>query len=495
MRAITHPSDFTARIRGWLNAGAPSPGPSRYEWLGRAAELLSRIEAEPLSSAVVAIEYGPDLPGVLHAACELLKGVNSIERLPTCAAVYALVSAVTWDDEFGEREDLLARVSFATWNLCRRFGVYADSRKWQLRCEQHVIAQDHIRNFFALGWPERSRELNERFLADEAVLLAACSRLERDRNICPTAASSEGARLYEWMRVEGACSGLDEDLLGYLGASVAISVLLAEQHLGHEGSWRHWQSLAQESAGRAVGSGPLVAMIEYSRLSVVYLRRRYELVVDEAPKLIRQFETLGMTDKAVKARFVMACALKEVGAFDGALRAFRGTYADSRDSGDELVACLSLSGSAQVLGKLGFFSSAMGLIPEATARARKSRVPWTLGDVQGTIGELLRDHGDLQASIAAYGSAASTYEQSGMVTLGAYVRIVLSETLLMAGRSAEAGQEILLALPVIEREGLAKEGLAAVAILREALRRQHADPDALRQLREQLRLIRDEGPL
>jgi hypothetical protein len=72
---------------------------------------------------------------------------------------------------------------------------------------------------------------------------------------------------------------------------------------------------------------------------------------------------------------------------------------------------------------------------------------------------------------------------------------VLAETLLLAGRSADGASEIVIALPVIERYRLTREAVAAIAILREAIHRQQTDPEALRQLREQLDIMRQERKL
>jgi hypothetical protein len=78
-----------------------------------------------------------------------------------------------------------------------------------------------------------------------------------------------------------------------------------------------------------------------------------------------------------------------------------------------------------------------------------------------------------------------------MDSLAAYVRIVLAETLLASGREGEATLEIIAALPVIEELELVQEGVAAVALLRESLRRQKADPEALKALRVQIQKMRE----
>jgi hypothetical protein len=54
-------------------------------------------------------------------------------------------------------------------------------------------------------------------------------------------------------------------------------------------------------------------------------------------------------------------------------------------------------------------------------------------------------------------------------------------------RESEAESNIRTALPALERGEMVPEAVAALAILRESLRRQKADPKALRELVDQLR--------
>ena len=65
----------------------------------------------------------------------------------------------------------------------------------------------------------------------------------------------------------------------------------------------------------------------------------------------------------------------------------------------------------------------------------------------------------------------------------------------MAGEPVDASAEVFSALPSIEQHNLTREAIAAIGILRAAIRRQQTDPDALRQLREQLQLMHREGKL
>ena len=73
-----------------------------------------------------------------------------------------------------------------------------------------------------------------------------------------------------------------------------------------------------------------------------------------------------------------------------------------------------------------------------------------------------------------------------MNTMAAYLRIVLAETPLLAGRPREAEIEILAAIPTIEREGMVEEGFAALKLLRESVHQSATDVASLRALRESM---------
>jgi hypothetical protein len=69
----------------------------------------------------------------------------------------------------------------------------------------------------------------------------------------------------------------------------------------------------------------------------------------------------------------------------------------------------------------------------------------------------------------------------------AYLRVLLAESLLASGREREAEWELLAALPIIESQGLAAEGVAAVSLLRESVARRKTDTQALRAVYDQIK--------
>lgn len=498
---IFETSDLVPSIRAWLartrEIGLPN-GPAPEEVSLRAIRLVERLRRETLKPIVSALEPDSDVPDVLHAMIEIHeqnRDLASKANLLDLGRAYELVSDIAWEDEFSERTEMLARLSFLAWNQCRLLDDYPSARMWQSRCAEHTLSQEHVRNFISLRFAERSRELTERFLRDEPVLLTACDRLERERNRVPAEVAVEGEALYGWLDEFALTRDSDSELNHYLAASVAVSVGGARNHL-YDRLDDKWADRAQLHIEKCNGSAPLAAVLEHLRLSSLYQRYKSSTEVAEAcERLIRRLESLGMAEGACRTRYLLGVVWQELGEYDRASRYLMMARTDATGLGDSIVASLALSTNAQILGVRGHMIDGLSAGKEALEVAVAAGCEWAVGYAQGSIGELLRDSGRLEESIDAYATALRSYEKAEHPARIAYMRVVLAEALLIADRSAEAASEILAALPLLEENKLGREGVAALALLREALQRQQADPVALRQLREQLQLLHIKGKL
>jgi len=429
---------------------------------------------------------------MLHALCDLADHATNPEEVE---AVYHLVSKVHWEDAFGEREDLLARLAFLKWNRCRKAEQYSEAHSWRKRCAQHALAQEHIRAFISSSFDERSPQLNSRFLGDETIVLTCWESLDVERNGNAREVAREATRLCDWLEEYGVDSGLEAELVHFLAAGASCTAMIAQNYLG---CWDGWSQRAGKTRQHAIlsdGNSELLALLDTAE--AIRLCHRYESARAEAiaRDLVGRYESMQLFDQAAKARFLLARVVKDQGRSLEAVGLFEEVSLAAVETGDLGLQCLALCQRAQALGCQGEFEAALRLVAEAIPLSRRSGCPWTEADVQGTVGELLRDSGDLIGSIAAYSSALRCYERLGMAGLAAYLGVILAETLLLAGRPAEAVSHIVVALRVIEKERIPKEAVVAIGLLGEALRRQKADPDALRQLREQLERMKEEGRL
>ena len=103
--------------------------------------------------------------------------------------------------------------------------------------------------------------------------------------------------------------------------------------------------------------------------------------------------------------------------------------------------------------------------------------------LQLAIGNLLRKQGKrAEATLEAYRQALADATELGMRGDVAAIHLVVADLLLEAGHEAQAEWEIRAALPIIDEEKMVPEGIAALSLLRDSLRRRKIDKQALRDL-------------
>lgn len=197
-------------------------------------------------------------------------------------------------------------------------------------------------------------------------------------------------------------------------------------------------------------------------------------------------ESSGARRAAFKCRLVEGICLNSQERFGKALAVLQALRHDLRSSGEKELLGTTLVNLINILYVLKRRSEARELQREALELLTTTRLPIATAHLKAVVGEFLRDETRLSEAAAAYRHSIADYGRIGMSAQVAYVRVILAETLLALGRTEEAEREILAALPTIERESMVREGLAAVALLKESVRRRKADPEALRRLREHL---------
>jgi len=483
-------------LKAWVEATRGeevSPGVANVFSEVRARSILGDLAAarRPLLDSVDFVE---ELPEVLQALCALAEnegagGLGGVDSL------YSLVSDASWPDPFDEREDLLARLAFLRWDLSRKSERYAEAREWRKRCTRHVFAQDHIRDFLASSESDRSEELNRRFLGDGPTVLAYWESLDSERNNQVRKVARQAASLSHWLEAFGIDAGLPEELVHFLTASSLCTAMATQNHTGCWNGWDDLMSQARRHAGLSQGTAELLALFDH--LEAIRLCQTYQLQQAEAlgESLIPRFEELRNFEQAARVRFLLGRLAKDQGQDQKALRLFEQVRLSATESGDLTLLCLANCQCAQLLNSLGQPNESLRLVAAARAIAARSGSPWSEADVLGTEAELRRDSGDFVGALAGYSAAMDRYEQLGMLGIAAYLRVILAETLLLANRPSDAVRHVVIALEMMDQRKIVVEGTAALTILREAVRRQQADPAALRQIRDELHRMKEEGRL
>jgi tetratricopeptide (TPR) repeat protein len=469
---------------------------SREDSRRHARVLLNRLHDSDGDAVVKAPDPATDIADVLHAACELLAERFDSPRLPVeVEALHTLVSQLSWKECIGEREDLLARISFIGWNHSRRMDDYPGLVHWQRRCREAALSQEEIRTYLEIPFSQKSASLNRRFLLDGSVLVATFDLLEHERNRTPDVVGREAGALHHWLISEREEEVLEEGLAQFLAARFALLVVASAHHSGNELEFESWLTRAQTAARNCGEPASLASEIKYGRLMSLYRRRAYREAVSESAPLITQLEQLGMLEKARFTRLVGARSLKELWVVDEALTALADLEARAERVDDAMVAALCCCDLAELLDRQGRGREAKEAVQRALELGRRSGCGWVVANAEGIVAQLLRDHGEMGAAVEAYAMSARSYEESGIEWMAVYTRVLLAETMLLDKRPVEAIQQLLLVLPSIERLQLTQEGTAAVSILRGAARRQQVNADAVQQLSEQLRLMKSSGRL
>lgn len=459
----------------------------------RALATWSRIESGEIRDLGVVCDG--DRADEMHAMCRLVGREDdpSPSRLRFVALFYESVQQMSWpDDRLGERAELLTKVAYLAWVHARRWRSFADAEAWERRVVEHALTPETVREFLAISAEDRLEELNRRFLGDPAVLLAACTRLRARVEAAPLPCMEEATLLYRWLSDNPQLLGSHEESQ-YFAAELAWIAAVGSKHCGRYRDSQAWLQRLELCYEGIAGTESIRARAGYVRLAVLHELRSYQEVVAGIPDLKAVFTRLGMNLAFAKCCFLEAITLKEIGRDEDARSAFDALGRDPAVRSEHWLHGMVLTGIAELDGRLGLFEAAQLSLSEARCLLKSSGMPLAVAHLYGVEGELLRDQGLLSSAVDSYRAAVAVYSSGCFPSQAAYLRIVLAETLMAAGRESEAIAEIVAALPVIDDEGLVREGIAAMTLLRESVRRQRADPRTLRDLREQLERTRREG--
>jgi tetratricopeptide (TPR) repeat protein len=344
-----------------------------------------------------------------------------------------------------------------------------------------LIAQAYL----AKPLSERNVDQRQEALSSPDVLAAICKTLWDVLNLAPAKVAEESIAVHEWLRGDGAFEGLFDERQ-YFQGEAALLAAAALRILGEREETESWLARAEASYRHTVNPAPRSASVAYVRLALLYDRGRYEDVIDLSPSLVSSFERLGMKKEEGKTRLLKAAALKVTGHTSQAVEELLPILDNPEIRADAQLSArvlIDIGDSHQIQGDA---AGALNVFQQASRLLEQEPATGTLADLKMDIGALLRSLNRFGDAAQAFREAATIFASLKMSTRAAYLRLLLAETLVAASRPREAEWEILAALPTIEEQKMVPEGFAAVALLKESVRRRKTDPNALRELREHL---------
>ncbi|MGE5278508.1 MAG: tetratricopeptide repeat protein [Acidobacteriota bacterium] len=403
-------------------------------------------------------------------------------------SVFEMIDSLCWsEDEFDERNDFLVRFAFIAWRHSRSLGFGGLSQEWLEKYDSigdsgsatSRLAADRRYAVDLVGVVDWSAEL----LSDPEQLFRMCSLLRQQRDASPKTVLANAESLYEVLQRRLPTRDVfDEER--YFLCELATIAAATSRVLGRRRECASWLGAAQAACQGATDEMLRRAQCEYIRLSMQYTFKEFDGLATSVERLSQDCDRQGFDALASRSRYLKAVLRKDFGDLSEALKDLEELCAAVKPS--DRLRPWALMTLAEVLAKLGRNRESLERLREAEAAASQQSQPIVLATLRNIFGEGLRDRGLVEAAAEKFREGIAAFASLGLATQVAYLRIILAESLLALGRPEEAELEILAALPTIEEQSMVPEGLSAIALLRESIRRRKTDRNALRELRERL---------
>jgi tetratricopeptide (TPR) repeat protein len=224
------------------------------------------------------------------------------------------------------------------------------------------------------------------------------------------------------------------------------------------------------------------AQVAYQRLALALEERKIEDVLELAPRWSNTFRRLDMVEDALKCRFLEGIAHWERGDARRAIEIHSAICTEAETLGSPRLVALAANNLVTYFADAGetekaleYARKALPVLQQLSSRVHLAKLQWSMGD-------LFRKQGKRAAALDTYRQALADAAELGMRGDVAAIHLVVADLLLEAGQEAQAEWEIRAALPIIDEEKMVPEGIAALSLLRESLRRRQIDKQALRDL-------------
>jgi len=225
-----------------------------------------------------------------------------------------------------------------------------------------------------------------------------------------------------------------------------------------------------------------LSRLAYQKLAERFEERQLDLVIELLPSLEESFQKLGMPEDALKCRFLEGLAHVEKDEPAAAVKVFNQICAEAEKRGLDRLLAEAYVNLVHAHGMSGEASAAIEASRRAIPVLKSLDDRIALAKTHWGLGILLRETGHHAEAIDSYRKAQADFDAIGMRADIAALNLVVADLLLEEGKSVEALREISEALPVIAELKMAPEGMAALSLVRESVRRQEVNRQALREL-------------
>ena len=328
---------------------------------------------------------------------------------------------------------------------------------------------------------ERHGRASELQLEEPELLLAVCEQLRSSLETSPITVREDAEFFYLFIEGLDRRVGIHDENDYFLG-EFALTAGTASRFLFKVQEAKRWFQRAETSFSLVQNGNSHWARGSYQRLALALEERSLEEVLELAPRWSKVFRQLGMIHDALKCRFLEGIAYWEQGAVEKAIEVHRQICSEAETLPDTRLVAVAASNLVRYLAESGqadtaleYAQKALPLLQDLGNRVQLVKLQWSTGD-------LFKSKGRKVAALEAYRQALTEGSELGMRGDVAALHLVIADLLLEAGQEAQAEWEIRAALPIIDEEKMVPEGIAALSLLRESLRRRQIDKQALREL-------------
>lgn len=358
-------------------------------------------------------------------------------------------------------------------------------RSFRRRRLSATEAQTQANRVLATPRAERLENAPDLHLDDPELLLSLFGTLAKQCDSAPAAVLEETEFFYEYLEALEVRYPADPILCDereyFLGEAARIAGT-ASRILSKREDARNWFDLAEAWFLTTENAPANIARLAYQRLALRIEERDFPGVLRLVPHLVANLERLGMPEDAVKARFLLAVVLKESGRLEESVQVFDEIVERCRTIRNDVLLGWAVMNLAQTHALLQDPDKAMAAAAEATPLLRRQGNHVGLGKLQMAVGLLLRSTGSFADAIDAFRSAQREFSEIALHADVAAVHLIVADLLLEVSQPAQAEWEVRAALPIIDEYKLVPEGIAALSLLRDSLRRRQIDRNALRGL-------------
>jgi tetratricopeptide (TPR) repeat protein len=487
-RAITlDDREFVGLAAAWVAAADPSTldrGLARDEVVREAREFLVSLRKGRIVASTVKLDNARI--DVLHASCCILSaadGMTSKEVLLVAQGLYGFVADANWPHpDFEERAEVLCACAFSAWRAARQSGNPGEAAVWFRRLVDAMQASAvafPVMQSLSASFAMSSENVEE--LEDSETLLELCAFLKEQIDSSPSTILKQAPVLYQLLQESKTVAGQFDEREYFVGEFALLAGIACRQ-LSRRQEARSWFDRAEKAFQHTVNEVVELLRVGYQRLSLRIEERQNDVILEFAPALGRSLEKSNMDEEALKCRFLEVVALGETGriaeAFDLAEDVCRG----AKKLGNQRLLGLAYCNLALYAGLLGDSSGMLEALGKAIPVLTVLNDRIGLAKARWSMGNSLRQQGQIPAAIEAYRFCRQEFESLGMVADVAAMRLAVADLLIESGQEQEATQEILAAVPIIEDLKMVPERLAALSLLRESLRQQKINRQALRDL-------------